>query len=152
MILDTLQRSGVYNPLHPLLEEAFSALQSFDSSTPSGQVKLRDDDFFINVERYVTEPADQRRYEAHRMYLDVQTIYTGEEAIDYFDLSQAEVLEPYDAERDVAFYRAASGVRLPLRPGSFAIFLPQDVHRPVCQLDGPREVLKVVAKIRLDAR
>ena len=152
MIYDLLDQSAVYAPLHPLLAEAFAALRSFDPATPEGRIELRGQDLFLNVERYVTQPADQRRYEAHRRYLDVQTIFAGEEAIDCVLLPEARETEAYDAERDVAFYQAQEPSRLALRPGRFAIFLPQHVHRPVCQLAGPSEVTKVVAKVLLDAR
>ena len=149
MIFDSLQHADTYAPLHPLLAEAFAALRSLDAQTPAGRIELRGQDLFINVERYTTKPTEQQRYESHRTHLDIQTIFTGEEAIDVAATSSLSVTDTYDPDRDVAFYAPIDGLRLPLHPGLFAIFLPQDAHRPVCQLAGPSEVVKAVAKVRL---
>ncbi|MEM8495499.1 MAG: YhcH/YjgK/YiaL family protein, partial [Planctomycetota bacterium] len=73
MIFDTFTTHDRYSALHPLFEEAFAALRDFDISTPDGRIQLRGDDLFLNVERYTTEPADHRRFESHRDYLDIQT-------------------------------------------------------------------------------
>jgi len=60
-----------------------------------------------------------------------------------------EVDEDLLAERDLLFYK---GVRneswVTMLPGSFAIFLPSDVHRPGCMLDTPANIRKVVVKVR----
>lgn len=163
MIFITTPHADRYAHLHPLVGEAFAALRDFDLATPDGRIELRGEDLFLNVERYTTQPAAGRRFEAHRTYLDVQTIFTGRESIYVEPIDRLEVTEPYDAERDVAFYRrppgnltpptpetaANAGTRLDLLPGDLAIFFPEDGHMPVCECGGPAEVLKVVAKVRL---
>ena len=151
MILDRLDRAAAAYPLHPLFAEAFAYLQAFDPATPDGRIDLRGDDLFVNVQRYTTKPAAETRFEAHRQYLDIQTIYTGEEAI-YIDwLDHLQETEAFDADKDVAFYEGSSATCLSLRPGDFAILYPTDAHRPVCQVRGPSDVLKVVAKVRIEA-
>lgn len=149
MIYDTLDHADLYTSVHPLLAEAFAFLKDFDPETPDGRIELKGEDMFVNVERYTTQPLTKRRYEAHRTYLDVQTIFTGREAIFIAPLGRVEEEEPYDAEKDVAFYSGTSQQLLDLHPGEFAIFLPQDAHKPVCQADGPSDVLKVVVKIKV---
>lgn len=152
MIYDTLAHCDLYAGLHPLLGKAFAFLRSFDPATPDGRIELRGDDLFVNVERYATEPPEARRYEAHERYLDIQTIHTGREAIYVEPLDRLEVIEPYDAERDVAFYRGPDRSVVALQPGDFALFLPQDGHKPCCHAGGAADVLKAVAKVRLAAR
>jgi len=153
MIYDTLDHADHYADLHPLLAEAFAFLRSFDPATPDGRIELRGDDLFVNVERYTTQPPADRRYEAHRRYLDVQTICLGEEAIYTAPLGRLDLVEPHNDKNDVAFYSGEDAQRVVLFPNDFAVFLPQDGHKPVCQVapGKPREVLKVVAKIRLAA-
>ncbi|MEL7088070.1 MAG: YhcH/YjgK/YiaL family protein [Planctomycetota bacterium] len=151
MIYDRLKQADDYAALHPLLAEAFAFLRGFDPATPEGRVTLRGDDLFVNVERYATEPAGDRRYESHRRYLDVQAIFAGRETIYVEPVSGLEVAEPYDGERDAAFYRGPDRNLVALRPGEFALFFPQDGHKPCCQTQAPSEVLKAVAKIRIDA-
>jgi len=36
-----------------------------------------------------------------------------------------------------------------MTPGSFAILLPNDVHRPCCAVDQPMPIRKVVVKVRV---
>jgi YhcH/YjgK/YiaL family protein len=38
---------------------------------------------------------------------------------------------------------------LQLTPGSFALFYPEDAHKPNCAWDAPERVRKVVVKVRL---
>lgn len=149
MIFTLSEHADRYAELHPLLGEAFAALRSFDLTTPDGKIELRGDDLFLNVERYTTQPAEDRRFESHRAYLDVQTIFTGRESIYVEPIERLDVTEPFDAERDVAFYTGPHETRLDLQPGDFAILFPEDGHKPVCECGGPSEVLKVVAKVRI---
>ncbi len=152
MIFASLQHADRYVASHPLLRAAFAALRAFDPATPDGRIDLQGDDLFLSVQRYTTKPAEDQPFESHRIYIDVQTIYTGRESITVEPIDRLEVAEPYDAERDAAFYRRpaeTSGTRLDLTPGDFAVFFPEDGHQPVCECGGPAEVLKVVAKVRL---
>ncbi|MEO0513873.1 MAG: YhcH/YjgK/YiaL family protein [Planctomycetota bacterium] len=149
MIFTATPHTHRYAHLHPLLGEAFAALREFDPATLDGRLDLRGDDLFLNVERYTTQPADQRRFESHRTYLDVQTIFTGRESIYVEPTDRLDIIEPYDADRDVVFYSGPHDTRLDLHPGDLAIFFPEDGHKPVCVCGGPAEVLKVVAKVRL---
>ncbi|MEM8737491.1 MAG: YhcH/YjgK/YiaL family protein [Planctomycetota bacterium] len=152
MIYDTLDHAALYHGIHPGCAEAFAFLQGFDPATPDGRVDLRGDELFANVERYSTQPAATRRYEAHRAYLDIQAVFTGHEAVFVTPHTpDLETVEVYDTARDVGFHAATDASWVELLPGRFAMFFPQDVHKPVCAVGGNSEVLKVVVKIRLAA-
>lgn len=151
MIYDRFENAEQYRAIHPLFFEACDFLSAFDPATPDGQIKLRGDDLFVNVERYATEPVGDRKYESHQQYLDVQTVFTGTEMIYIEPLSGLAETEPFDAARDVAFYTGPDRNPLTLIPGEFAVFFPQDGHKPCCQVNGASDVLKVVAKIRIEA-
>jgi YhcH/YjgK/YiaL family protein len=81
----------------------------------------------------------------------VQTIYFGAETIYVEPLNRLELIDPYHADHDAAFYRGPQQTRLVLQPGDFTLLYPQDGHQPLCHADGPQEVLKVVAKVRIEA-
>ena len=151
MIYDRLEHADLYAGLHPLLGEAFAFLRGFNPATADGQIKLRGDDLFVNIERYTTQAAGERRYEAHQQYLDVQTIFKGQESIYIEPLPQLDVEEAYDEARDVAFYRGPDRNVVALVPGEFTLLYPQDGHKPCCHATEASEVLKVVAKVRIDA-
>ncbi|MEE6081785.1 YhcH/YjgK/YiaL family protein, partial [Avibacterium paragallinarum] len=51
---------------------------------------------------------------------------------------------------DILFYQSAKNEsELVMRKGNFAIFFPEDIHRPACIDDNPCQIRKVVVKIAL---
>ena len=54
---------------------------------------------------------------------------------------------------DVLFYEedeSANEIMLPMTDGCYAVFFPEDVHRPCCQMGQPEDVKKIVLKVRTD--
>lgn len=149
MILSTLSESNRYADLHPHFKQAFEALRAFDLATPNGRIDLQGDDAFLLVQRYTTKPATACKFESHQEYLDIQVVFDGVESIYYQPVDQLEVAQAYDPKIDAALYAPAQGSRLDMKARDFAIFYPEDGHKPVCECGGPSGVLKVVAKIRL---
>lgn len=101
------------------------------------------------VSTYQTTSPDEKKFEAHRKYIDVQYVVTGEEIVHVADVSTLTIAEEYDETRDVAFFNdPASHETIVLRAGSFAVFYPEDAHRPGMTAGGlPSAVRKVVVKI-----
>ena len=59
------------------------------------------------------------------------------------------VLEDLVEARDLLFYTGMENEStLTMTPGSFAVFLPTDVHRPACAFEQPEAIRKVVVKVR----
>lgn len=119
-------------------------------SLAPGKYPIEGDSMYALVQEIDTEPAEQRRPEAHQSYADIQCLIRGEERIGVLrlsdDLAPAEDLL---ADKDVAFYAFAPEREssLVLQPGMFAVFFPHDIHRPCCQVANPMKVKKVVVKI-----
>ncbi len=68
----------------------------------------------------------------------------------WVNLGEATVSEPYDTEREVAFFTGKCNyIRVPA--GSFTIFAPQDVHMPgVAPAEGAAGLVrKVVVKVEV---
>lgn len=150
MIYDTLDHAERYEHLLPGLVEAFVFVRGLSAASPIGEVQLAGRDLYAGVNAYATEPTEARRFESHRQYIDVQMVLAGAERMDVAPRDALEILEPYDAERDVAFHAAPQQfASVPLTPGMFAILWPDDAHRPNCNLAGPADVTKCVVKIRL---
>lgn len=151
MIADSLARPTTrYEALHPRFAAAFAYLRSFDPETPDGKIPLEGDTLFALPQRYETTPATERRFEAHRRYIDIQYILEGEEVIEHAPIEWLpEVTEPYSDERDVMFFRdPVACSRTLLRAGEFAVYFPADGHKPCCQVGPtPSHVRKIVMKI-----
>lgn len=147
MIADSLRHHAFYRNLHPALPAAFDYLRHFDPATPDGRVDLDGDRVFALIQSYETVAAEQKRYEAHRVYMDLQYLVEGVERVYHLPLDRLTEEAAYDADKDVAKYAGEDAQALVLRAGDFAIFYPHDGHKPSCADGPPGRVKKVVFKI-----
>jgi YhcH/YjgK/YiaL family protein len=103
---------------------------------------------YVNVHGYNTLPEDECRFESHKRYIDLQYCINGGEKIAWQLTSKLSPEGDYDPKKDFQFYGPApSSTTLTLSPGCFAVFFPEDGHRPK-QNDGANQsVWKLVVKI-----
>ena len=151
MILDTLSQWHQYNAISPRFEKAFAFLQLVTDQTPVGRHEIDGEDVFAFVQQHSTKSVQERQYESHRKYIDVQFFQRGREVIYWAPLPLlTNVTMPFDVEQDAALYGLIpEGVPFQVRAGQFAILFPEDGHIPSCAWDQPAEVLKVVVKVRV---
>jgi biofilm protein TabA len=132
------------------LEPAFEYLSRLDPAkiTP-GRAPVLGDEVFAMISRYTTKAPEDLRFEAHRKYIDVQYLVSGEETIGFVpEIAGLSVVEPYDADKDIEFYAApARYSRWTLKAGRFVILRPGQAHMPGCHLGGSHDVVKVVVKV-----
>ncbi|NDO79699.1 YhcH/YjgK/YiaL family protein [Citrobacter sp. NCU1] len=136
--------------LHPVLEEALTlALAARPQEKAPGRVELRGDDIFMNVMQFATQPSQEKKAELHEKYIDIQLLLTGEERILFGITGSARQCEEMHLEDD---YQLCTHIdnehALLLKPGMFAVFMPGEPHKPGCVVDVPREIKKVVVKVR----
>ena len=116
----------------------------------NGEYLLDGDRVFARVNRYTTEPKEDKKPESHNAYIDVQYLGEGTEKIYYAAKSETDrVIEDYAAERDLLFYAdAGEKDSVTLGGGVFAIFFPWELHRPGCHAaQGGCKVQKIVVKV-----
>jgi YhcH/YjgK/YiaL family protein len=153
MIQDLLENANAYGGLPPAFATAFAWIREHAATAPLGKHTVDGDTVFAIVEEYETRPSDSVQFEAHRLRADIQTVLSGEEEIAVMPKVHLTTSTPYEPTRDIEFFQdaphsAPSNIRM--RPNEFAIFLPQDAHKPGCALKtGPGKVRKVVMKILL---
>lgn len=145
MILDTLQNSQKYTNLHPGLEAGFQFLcQPNLKTVADGKYKIREDQIFAIVDRPSGRPVDEGRLEAHRKYIDIQYIVSGEESIGWKTIQGLTEIDRYDPEKDLIFFKEPPEVIIKVPAGSFALFFPEDTHLP---LIGNGPIHKVIIKV-----
>ena len=150
MIYDFLANSSLYSSAHARLAKGFEWLKKMDIKTEDSKIEIQGEDVFAIVQSYNTYPKEERRFESHRTYLDIQYVFEGEEIMYYAPTSELQVSEAYDTERDVAFYvDPQSNVAIPVKAGQFTIFYPEDAHKPCCMTSASKFVRKVVVKVKL---
>ena len=130
-------------------KELLDFVKNTDFSTlPYGVTEIKGKDLFVNFMTYKTSD-DIGVFEAHRDYIDLQLIVKGEERIDYADLSDATTTIEYNPNKDAEFLSAEKFSSLYLKDGYFAIFFPEDAHRPSLTYKEKTDVIKAVFKIKV---
>ena len=150
MIHDTLKNARYYGNLHEGIRKGLDFLLSYDPATPDGRVDIDGNNVFALVQSYQTTTTGEKRFEAHRVHADIQYLASGDETIVSAPLARLKAVTAYDAEKDCTLFAdIPDAISLILHPGDFAIFLPEDGHKPGCHHGGPSAVRKVVVKVRL---
>jgi biofilm protein TabA len=149
MILDTLAQSSHYHPLSSRFAAAFAFLREFREGLKLGRHEIAGDEVFALVQQYTTKPVAERKFEAHRKYIDIQYVARGRELIYWAPLPLlTTVTMPFDEKQDAALFAGIpEAVPVQVRSGQFAILFPADGHAPACAWGEPAEVLKVVVKV-----
>jgi len=152
MILDSLAHCADYTSLHPLFPAAFEYLKGFDPGTPEGKYEIDGTRLYAVVQHYDTAPEETKSWESHQVYADIQFIVSGREKNIYAPVGELQSTGPYNEAKDVEKY-SNEGVKNPatllLPAGYFAVYFPQDGHKPSCMADQPEPIVKVVIKVRL---
>ena len=148
MIYELLNNLGQYKILTAeAMKLLTTRLPELDASMPNGKEVLTEDKLFILIQRYNSRPADAAKFETHSNFIDLQMLLDGEEKIYYAPATELSCTSAYDPDADYALYKAdlEHSAGLTLKPGNFAIFLPEEAHLPGCGNGGA--VVKAVVKI-----
>ena len=127
MIKDNIRNFALYQNAHPQFARAFKII--------------------------LETPADDKRMEAHEKFIDIQYVASGEEKFFFADKKIFEATEPYNPEKDVEFYdsadfeKSAQAEASVLHAGEFAVFFPDDAHKPSLITDGVHDIKKILLKI-----
>jgi YhcH/YjgK/YiaL family protein len=152
MVIDKLENAYLYAGLSEKIGKGLEVLKDEKIYTKKdGRYDINGDNLYYIIQRYTTKPIKEGRLEAHKKYIDIQFVASGEEVIGHFSPGQLNIQKPYDEAKDVVFYKVPDEINtVKLSKGMFCILFPQDGHMPCCQLAGPCEVLKVVVKVKID--
>ena len=151
MVFDHLSQSHLYDGVSSRMRHAFAFLRRSDAaSLANGRYDVvPGDEVFALVQEYETKAPEAAKWEAHRKYIDVQVITTGAERMGFGHIDAFQLIQPYDESADFALSNG-NGSDVIVAPGTFAIFVPHDVHRPTVMVDRPTHVRKIVMKVRVD--
>jgi len=137
------------NPRH--WDQAFHFLKTVNlKELPLGKQELEGEHLFISVAAYYGKQKTDALYETHKKYVDIQYVIEGEEIIGLTTLDKVTVKEPYNQEKDIAFYDFDGGNYLKASPEKFFLFFPEDVHRPFITTGDSVLIKKIVVKVRVE--
>ncbi len=103
------------------------------------------------VSEYTTKEVNENGYEAHRDYIDIQYLLSGNEMICCLPLEYLKEIKVYNSEIDASFHVKSGDnpQELLLGNGYFAIFFPQDGHMPGLCINKDILVKKIVVKVKI---
>ncbi|KAA6319700.1 Toxin-antitoxin biofilm protein TabA [termite gut metagenome] len=147
MIIDTLENIEKYVSLHPLFAEAVQFVKTHDlQALEPGKIELKSKDLVVNVSQTSPKIKEEARLETHNEYIDIQIPLSGVEIMGYTPRKDCQTVdEPYNAEKDITFFKGASDGYIPVKQGMFAVFFPQDGHAPGIT---PTGVKKIIIKVK----
>lgn len=142
------------SPSHDFLEKseawrtAFNWLKQLPPDLAGGIHPILGDKMYANVHGYETLARPECKFESHQRHVDLQYCITGSELIDWQLTSRLTPAGGFDEPKDLQFYEPVDvQTVVHMTPGAWAIFFPEDAHRPkVTDKLSPR-VWKLVIKI-----
>jgi biofilm protein TabA len=117
-----------------------------------GQIELDGKKVYVMIQAYETRPAGAEvRLEAHREYIDIQYVASGEEAMGWAHINSLQNPTAYNPEKDVwhGALPANSLTLVQVQAGQAAIFYPEDAHAPKLAVSQPAAVVKIVVKVHV---
>ena len=147
MIIDRIDNASIYNGVAPRLAAALAYLRDTDfAGMELGRYDIAGDEIYAMVQAYTTKAVSTGLWEAHRRYIDVQYVVSGNECMGYANLGGLTVSQEYE-EKDDYLLLEGEGDFLTMPAGTFIILGPQDAHMPQIAAGTPCEVSKVVVKV-----
>lgn len=151
MVIDKMENASLYYGLGPRFQKALEWLQTVDPNTLTlgERVELDGSDIYAFLFDVDTLPAEDCKLECHKNYADIQYLVSGLEGAGYaLPDAPLEQLTEYDPAGDIQFYTTKWDT-LTIRPGTFYIVWPQDLHAPRVAMEQPVPVRRLVAKVKL---
>ena len=106
-------------------------------------------DIKMNVGKYFTKSENEKFWESHKKYLDVQIMINGTEKVAISNIRNMEV-KSFDSEKDLVILEGEKEFDLVMRTGDVLVFFPNDVHKPelnISETDNSGSIRKIVTKV-----
>ncbi|MBS4218532.1 YhcH/YjgK/YiaL family protein [Bacillus sp. FJAT-49711] len=143
----------IYDKLENLAQYTFSnqKLMSAIHDITSGLIEKesKSDDFQKNKIKFTTTFLKEKRYEAHKNYIDIHIVLEGKEYVEVANIQELMNETEYDRDNDIFFGDITSENKLCgyLKKGYALICFPEDAHLVGAHKEREENISKVVYKI-----
>ena len=149
MITDNISNANLYTGLGERFQRALAYLRETDlAALPVGRIELDGKNLYVLIQEYATKLPSTGKWEAHKRYIDIQYIITGQERICFAMLKRLKQ-GTYDPIKDF-LPLSGEGDWVTLSNGDFMVLWPNDGHMPGMAIDVQTAVKKAVVKIALE--
>lgn len=150
MILGNLNDVDLQNNIPDQIWNALNFVRENDlSKLEDGRYDIDGDNLFINIMTVDSVSKDSKYCELHHNYADIQILINGEELMEYATSKEAFIpITEYDFTTDFQSIDPADGIStLILKPNMFAVFYPNEPHKPTCFIHESKTIRKAVLKV-----
>lgn len=149
MIFDKIENLSKYT-LIPNLSSICDFLKNRNLlELPEGDIEIMGKKLFVKVLRYFPEPAEQKKFEIHKIYTDIHIVVKGVEKIGITERKNLkEEIEDKECREDLQFFSVSGPVsEIVATENNFVVFFPGEPHKPACTYQQLKEpILKLVFK------
>ena len=103
----------------------------------------------MNLGKYFTKKENDKFWESHKKYLDVQIMINGTEKVSVGDMRNMDI-KSFDAEKDLVILDGEKTFDIIMTTGDVLVFFPNDVHKPelnISENDNSGNIRKIVTKV-----
>jgi YhcH/YjgK/YiaL family protein len=152
LVIDCLSNHSWYRWISPVFQTAFSYFKTAEYEEQKKTSLPGHEEIRVLFLSYDTAPEEQRSFETHEKIIDIQYIVSGNEQIFWADPKSLSLIEPYNEEKDICFWKGNYQGSALFHAGDFALFFPSDAHKTNCSIDDRNTaVKKIVLKIPISA-
>ena len=149
MICGNIKIAKDYSSINKNFIKAFEFLRSNNLNELSlGKHEIEGEKIFALVQEYTTQKEEEKKWESHEKYIDIQLIIEGQEVMGYVPISDLIIEEDLRPEQDMIFYKETlKGCNIKFSNDEYAIFFPEDGHKPGCAFNDCSKIRKIVVKV-----
>lgn len=149
MILQSLDEPIPHHLVSERVRKALDFLRTVSQSTPDGKYEVEGKNIFVLVMSPMTDFADKRTYEAHKLYIDIHFVIEGEQVVYWRPLLLLSAKGYIEADEAYSFPDNPLGTPLHLSGRNFVIFYPEDAHKTQCVVNQPERIKVCVMKVKV---
>lgn len=146
MVTGNIKHCEKYYLLNKYFKDVFEYLKTVKKE--NGKYIISEENAWVNPP--VVRDVCSDIYETHRNFIDIHYILSGSEVFGCCDAERLDVTDEYDKNTDCEFLKG-KGNLITMSEGDFIIVFPEDAHNVIVDYDKSKELVTVVAKIRLDS-
>lgn len=143
MIIDQINNLDLYKNLIPEIEEIKDFITN---SKLLKEGKYECGKGIALIQEGITYPIEEGVFEVHKKYIDVITLISGKEILEWAPRQTLLVSLEYDNIKDVSFMKG-HGNSINILAGMFYILFTDDAHKACCHISGPTQYRKIVVKL-----
>ena len=150
MIFGNLENFKKYLSVNEKFAAAFEFIErAVREDLPVARYELDGSELYAFIQEYETRT--ESTWEGHRKYIDIQCVLSGVEVMDVSCIDRLRESVPYDEAKEAGFFEDNGDgfTRCTVHSGEYAVFFPEDIHRPGLCLDAPAPVKKIVVKVKI---